>query len=198
MLLKYAVNVRCYHTPPPPDGLRHSDFAMKPISEPVSKTGDAARLPLLKGLILVTGLALAALSWYAFSHWLRGDADTTWYPPETGCDLHSAPCSATLGNHGHMTFAIDVEGRIEALEILPLDVNIEGIEATAVTVDFVGRDMDMGLHRFALNATGEGHFHGQGQVSVCTQAVMPWRARVIVKTPEGRLGSWFDFDVIRS
>lgn len=171
---------------------------MKPISELDSTLRDTSRFPLLNVLILVTGLALAALGWYAFSHWLRGDTDTTWYPPEPGCDLHSAPCTASLGKHGQMTFAVDADGRIEALEILPLDVSVEGVEATAVKVDFVGRDMDMGLHRFALDATGKGRFHGHGQVSVCTQAVMPWRARIIVETPEGRLGSWFDFDVLRS
>jgi hypothetical protein len=35
-------------------------------------------------------------------------------------------------------------------------------------------------------------------VGVCTQEVMPWRARVILETPDGKLGSWFDFDVKRS
>lgn len=167
---------------------------MKPTSEPA----DAARIPLLKGLILVTGLALAALSWYAFSHWLRDDADITWYSPAPGCDLHSAPCSATLGDKGQLSFAVDVDGRIEALEILPLNVSVEGVETNTVKVDFIGRDMDMGLHRFMLDATGDGRFYGQGQVGICTQAVMPWRARVIVDTPNGRIGSWFDFDVIRS
>ncbi|MDR5899279.1 hypothetical protein QC823_09795 [Halomonas vilamensis] len=167
---------------------------MKPTSEPAN----AARLPLLKGLILVTGLALAALSWYALTHWLRDEANITWYPPTPGCDLHSAPCLATLGDKGQLRFAVDVDGRIEALEILPLNVTVDGVEANTVKVDFIGRDMDMGLHRFTLDATGNGHFYGQGQVSICTQAVMPWRARVIVDTPDGRIGSWFDFDVLRS
>lgn len=82
--------------------------------------------------------------------------------------------------------------------MLPLDVEVDGIEATQVDVDFVGRGMNLGLHRFALTASSPGHFQGQGQVGICTQAVMPWRARVILETEEGKMGSWFDFDVIRS
>ena len=57
--------------------------------------------------------------------------------------------------------------------------------------------MDMGLHRFPLEAAGGGVFRGEGQVALCTEAVMPWRARVVVDTPGGRLGSWFDFEVTR-
>lgn len=167
---------------------------MKKLSKPVYFTG----FPALKVLILVTGLALAACTWYVFANWLRDDGDVTWFSPSTNCDLHAHPCSAMLGDKGRITLAVETDGRIEALEILPLEVHIEGIDAHHVSVDFIGRDMDMGVHRFGLTAAAPGHFHGQGQVGICTQAVMPWRARVILDTPEGKLGSWFDFDVIRS
>jgi len=103
-----------------------------------------------------------------------------------------------LGDKGRVTLHIQTNGRIEALEILPLDVKVDGLKATQVDVDFIGRDMDLGLHRFALTAQSPHHFQGQGQVGICTQTVMPWRARVILNTAEGKMGSWFDFDVIRS
>jgi len=167
---------------------------MKNLLKPVEETG----FPALKVLILVTGLALAACTWYVFANWLRDDSDIGWFSPSGECNLHQTPCSVTLGDKGHLTLAIDTDGRIEALEVLPLDVEVEGVAPSQVTVDFVGRGMDMGLNRFALTATAPGHFHGQGQVGVCTQAVMPWRARVILETPDGKLGSWFDFDVTRS
>ncbi len=96
------------------------------------------------------------------------------------------------------TLRIEASGRIDALAILTLEVAVEGVEATQVDVDVFGRDMDVGLHRFGLTATSPGHFQGPGQVGICTQAVMPWRARVILKTADGNVGSWFDFDVIRS
>lgn len=146
----------------------------------------------------MTGLALAACAWYAFTHWLHRDGDVTWFPPIASCDLHAAPCSATLGDRGRLTLHVQASGRIDALEVLPLDVEVEGVKATQVEVDFIGRDMDLGLHRFALSASAPGHFKGQGQVGMCTQTVMPWRARVILETPAGKVGSWFDFDVVRS
>ncbi|MDN6180022.1 MAG: hypothetical protein L0I84_03315 [Halomonas subglaciescola] len=168
----------------------------------MKKTPDPAdngRFPVLKVLILVTCLALAAFSWYAFSHWLRADDDITWYPPEqTACNLHEQRCVAPLGERGSVALSVAGSGRIKALEPLALTVAVEGIVADGATVDLVGRGMDMGLNRFVLDADGSGHFSGQGQVGVCTQDVMPWRARVILDTPNGRVGSWFDFDVVRS
>lgn len=167
---------------------------MKKMSKSVYFTG----FPALRVLILVTGLALAACTWYVLANWLRADSDVTWFPPHAGCDLHVHPCAAMLGDKGRITLAVDANGQINALDIVPLEVKVEGIDAHHVSVDFVGRDMDMGIHRFGLTANDAGHFHGQGQVGICTQAVMPWRARVILDTPHGKLGSWFDFDVIRS
>ncbi|TVP52633.1 MAG: hypothetical protein EA345_00595 [Halomonas sp.] len=164
----------------------------------VSKPSRPAAFPVLRVLILVTGLALAACAWYAFTHWLHRDSDVTWFAPAPNCDLHTAPCSATLGDKGRITLQIQANGRIDALQILPLEVEVDGVKASHVEVDFVGRDMDLGLHRFGLTASSPSHFHGQGQVGICTQNVMPWRARVILETAEGKVGSWFDFDVIRS
>ncbi|AIA74313.1 hypothetical protein ACN06F_17620 [Vreelandella sp. 21] len=167
---------------------------MKNLPKPVYFTG----FPALKVLILITGISLAACTWYVFANWLRDDGDIAWFTPDANCNLHTSTCSAVLGDKGRLTLTVDADGRIDALDILPLDVEVEGLNPSHVTVDFIGRDMDMGLHRFGLTATAPGHFHGQGQVGICTQDVMPWRARVILETPEGKLGSWFDFDVIRS
>ncbi|TDO06713.1 MULTISPECIES: hypothetical protein [Halomonas] len=158
-----------------------------------------ARHPrLLRLLIILTLLTLAVALWYLTRYSLRDEAGVQWYPPlETPCDLHSAPCTARLGQGITLRLAIESDGPIRALERLPLEVSVAGIPASAARVDFVGRDMDMGLHRFPLEAAGSGVFRGEGQVAICTKAVMPWRAKVVVDTPQGRLGSWFDFEVAR-
>ncbi|MCB8889352.1 hypothetical protein [Vreelandella malpeensis] len=153
--------------------------------------------PLLNVLILITAIALMVCLGYGLNSWLRGEENIRWVAPDPGCDLHAATCHASLGDAG-FTFSVDADGAIEALTALPLEVKVEGVEASQVSVEFVGRDMEMGLHRFTLVATAPGHFNGQGQVGLCTQRVMPWRARVILSTPEGKIGSWFDFDVTRS
>lgn len=162
--------------------------------------GEQPRSPLLKVLILITAVALAALSWYALGYWVRDDAGVRWSAPQGNCDLHTSACSTMLDEGQMLTLSIREEGPIQALTPLPLDVTLEGVDARQVMVDFVGRDMDMGLHRFRLDrvAKSRSHFAGTGQLGICTLDVMPWRARVIVETPSGRIGSWFDFHVTKS
>jgi len=174
------------------------NLAKSPAMKKTPDPADNARFPVLKVLILVTGIALAAFSWYALSNWLRSDGDVIWYPPTQECNLHQGACSTALGDKGRIALQVPTNGRIKALEPLPLSVKVEGVEAHAATVDFIGRGMDMGLNHFPLQPAGQGHFSGKGQVGICTQDVMPWRARVILDTPDGRIGSWFDFDVVRS
>ncbi len=171
---------------------------IEPAMNKTPDTADNARFPVLKVLILVTGIALAACSWYAFSNWLRNDDDITWYPPTQECNLHQGTCATALGDNGRIAFKVPVSGRITALTPLPLDLEVKGVTAQSAAVDFIGRGMDMGLNHFPLQAAGQGHFSGMGQVGICTQDVMPWRARIILNTPDGRIGSWFDFDVVRS
>ncbi|WP_240454142.1 hypothetical protein [Halomonas sp. NO4] len=157
-----------------------------------------AGFPALRLMMLATLIALAMALWYLVSHQLRSDADVTWFAAEAPCDLQEAPCTATLGSQGELQFAMAAPDGIVALAPLPLTVTLEGVDASAVRVDFVGRDMDMGLHRFPLERQPDGRFHGQGQVSLCTEDIMSWQARVVVETPDGRLGGRFDFTVERS
>ncbi|MDI5932556.1 hypothetical protein [Halomonas kalidii] len=156
-----------------------------------------SRSPLLRLLMLVTLGVIAVALWYLTSYSLRGGGEVRWVAPEAPCDLHVGACAATLDRGVSLAFEADVAGRIRALEPLPLVVTLEGLEAEAARVEFVGRDMDMGLHRFPLTRGADGVFRGEGQVTICTESVMPWRARVVVETARGSLGSWFDFDVER-
>jgi hypothetical protein len=168
------------------------------MSQRTLSSRGAARLPLLRLLITVTLLTLAVALWYLTSYSLRDEAEVRWYPPVAGdCDLHAAPCTARLGEGGELSLSVASNGAIRPLEPLQLEVRVTGVPADSVRVDFVGRDMDMGLHRFPLEAKGEGIFRGVGQLSICTETIMPWRAKVVVDTPSGRLGSWFDFEVQR-
>ncbi|MFW6346867.1 MAG: hypothetical protein ACOC0M_11145, partial [Halomonas sp.] len=113
------------------------------------------------------------------------------------CDLAAGPCAADLGEGRRLTLDLGVRGEIRALQGLPLEVGLEGVEAEGVRVEFVGRDMDMGLHRYPLRRADDATYRGEGQIPICTEAVMPWRARVIVETADGKLGTGFDFEVER-
>ncbi|MFO8047038.1 MAG: hypothetical protein R6U30_14360 [Halomonas sp.] len=136
--------------------------------------------------------------WYLTSYSLRGSDDVRWFPEEAGCELSVGACRATLGDAGSLMLDLGADGGIRALEILSMTVVLEGVEAESVVVDFIGRDMDMGLHRYPLTRQGDGIFHGQGQIPICTETVMPWRARVIVTSDDRRVGTGFNFEVERS
>ncbi|HSH47352.1 MAG TPA: hypothetical protein VK991_02025 [Halomonas sp.] len=155
------------------------------------------RSPQLRLLIIATLVTLGLALWYLLRYALDGDSDVHWVPPAGACDLAQGPCSAPLGDGRQLTFGMRSEGPVRALELLPLVVHLDGGAATAAMVRFEGLDMDMGLHRFPLAADGE-VFRGEGQVALCTEDVMEWRARVVVDTPQGRVGSWFDFQVVKS
>ncbi len=167
---------------------------------PTSASSESAvvRPPLLRLLMFFTLGTVAVALWYLASYSLRGDGDIRWYPEAAGCDLAQGPCQASLGEAGSLSLDLGADGEIRALETMPMTVTLEGIDADAVVVDFIGRDMDMGLHRYPLRRQDDGLFRGDGQIPICTEQVMPWRARVIVSDGEERLGSGFNFDVERS
>ncbi|RUR35601.1 hypothetical protein [Vreelandella populi] len=156
----------------------------------------------LKALILVTGLGLAVCTWYVFFHRLHDASHVTWFPAAAQCDLNTQACSASLGDEGRLFFHIDVSGPIRALAPLPLAVDIEGFTPSQVSVDFVSQNKPDDVYRFVLDTITPGHFRGHGRLgedrSSAAPAVMPWRARVILETPKGRLGSWFDFNLLSS
>lgn len=164
---------------------------------PTTDTAGTTRPPLLRLLIIATLLTLAVALWYLFRYSLQDEEEVRWTPPSRACDLQAGPCTTTLAEGVSLTLDVAGDAPVRALEVLPLRVRLDGLTADAVVVTFEGRDMDMGLHRFPLQAAGDGLFRGEGQVAICTEAVMPWRAKVVVDTPRGRLGSWFDFTVVR-
>lgn len=157
---------------------------------------DNARSPLFKLLIIVTLLTVVVALWYLLDYYLRGSSqDTTWYPPSTPCDLTQSACHADLGMRAELWLTLGEEP--VPLDPLDIDVRVQGIEAERVVVDFIGRNMNMGINRFVLSDQGNGHFKGQGQLGVCSVDEMPWRAQVLIETADGRRGSWFDFEVKR-
>lgn len=71
---------------------------------------------------------------------------------------------------------------------LQVDVNLSGMAARKVTMEFIGRDMPMGLMPFTLSPQGNngatgGHYSGTGRVDFCTtDPDMAWLARLKIET----------------
>ncbi len=112
------------------------------------------------------------------------------------CDLRQAPCESALPSGASIRFAVEPPS-IPVLQPLQLRVQLQGLDARRVEVDFTGVDMAMGYNRVRLDSVGPGAFAGQGVLPVCVRARMEWEARVLVDTGEARVVAPFRFETVR-
>ena len=78
-------------------------------------------------------------------------------------------------------------GDLPALQPLDIKVELEGFSAQQVSMEFIGKDMPMGLWPFPLEREGglfaAEHFTGEGSISLCTtDKNMVWLARLIISS----------------
>lgn len=112
------------------------------------------------------------------------------------CDLRAGPCVSVLGDDRSLSLAIEPL-TIPVLQPLQLTVDLKGIEASQVEVDFAGAAMNMGFNRVTLNAQGDGRFAGEGRLPVCVRGRMLWEARVLAHTDQGLLSAPYRFETRR-
>ena len=103
--------------------------------------------------IAMTVLALA-LVYYLAHDYFEPEVSLV-VPADPAYDLRSGPCVSALPGGGRVSFAIE-PGSIPVMKPLQFDVQVSGIEATAVEVDFAGVDMNMGFNRYRLAAVSAG------------------------------------------
>lgn len=122
------------------------------------------------------------------------------YPPvskvamlDPRCDLRAGSCESRFGGGGRVRFGIEPR-TLPVAAPLRLEVELSGLVAEAVEIDFVGVEMYMGFNRVALESLGEGYYAGHGMIPVCTSERMTWEARVLVHTPDGLLAAPFRFE----
>jgi hypothetical protein len=113
-------------------------------------------------------------------------------PLDPQCDLRQGACMARLPEGGAVRLDLDPK-TLPLLEPLRIAVDVEGLRALGVEVDFAGVDMNMGYNRPALAAEGAGRFVGTTVLPVCVRYRMDWEARVLVRTPAGLVAAPFRF-----
>ncbi len=103
-------------------------------------------------------------------------------PPH--CGLERGPCQALFASGAAIRLAITPRP-LTANRPLRLSVDVTGLEAAALAVEFSGIDMNMGLVRADLQQTGDGRFSGEALLPVCVRSRMAWRALVLAQGPGG-------------
>lgn len=114
---------------------------------------------------------------------------------DASCDLHQQACQATFENAGTVRLAISPNRPIKPLTELNLEVDVEGLSAESVMIDFKGIELFMGFNRPSLKKVGANKFTGTGLLATCTLGTMGWEANVLVSTPRGTLSAPFRFEV---
>lgn len=151
---------------------------------------------LLWGLLGLLLTAVCVLALYRAWPLLFPEVATS-IPADPSCDLRAGPCTSSLDGTTRVSFAIEPRD-IPLVKRLMLQVELQGLEAREVEVDFSGVDMNMGFNRFKLSPAGEGVFTGQGILPICVRDAMEWEAKVLISTPSGLKSVAYRFITVRS
>ena len=117
-------------------------------------------------------------------------------PADPACDLRAGACGSNVEGSGRVSFAIEPR-TIPLVKPLQLRVQLQGVEAQQVEVDFSGVDMNMGFNRVRLEPSGEGIFTGDGMLPVCVRDAMEWEAKVLITTRGGLTSVAYRFITVR-
>lgn len=116
--------------------------------------------------------------------------------PDPACDLRVGDCRLTFpGGEGVVLRILPRE--IPLIEPIRIEVELEGLQARKVMVDFAGIGMNMGFNRPELKSMEGNRFAGSTRIPVCVRKRMDWEARVMVETPEGLWVAPFRFYTLK-
>lgn len=115
---------------------------------------------------------------------------------DPACDLRAGPCLSQLEPDASVAFSIHPEA-IPLLKDLQLQVDLKGLDADGVEVDFNGVDMNMGFNRVKLEQAGEGSYRGTAVLPVCVRDAMEWEARVLIRNESNLTSVAYRFITVR-
>ncbi len=104
--------------------------------------------------------------------------------PDNSCDLQVMACTLAIPGGGEVTLNIQPRP-IPLVQKFNIDVQLNHMEAEAVSIDFKGTTMNMGPNNVKLQAQTAVHYSGQGMLPVCIRNSMEWQADVYIQTHEG-------------
>lgn len=139
---------------------------------------------LLPRLALALTLAILGVLAYKLLPGLLAPTGATQAPIR--CHPAEQSCEAMLPGDGRIVVRA-APNPIRPLHPFTLSVQVTGVQARQVDVDFDGVDMRMGINRVRLTPSGQSAtlFTGQGMLPVCVSGRMLWSAKVLIDTPSG-------------
>ena len=153
-------------------------------------------LTLLPRLALALALAILGVLAYKLLPGLLAPAGAAWAQAPIRCHPAEQPCEAMLPGNGRVVVRA-TPNPIRPLQPFTLSVQLTGVQARQVDVDFDGVDMRMGIHRIRLTRSEQSAtlFTGQGMLPICVSGRMLWSANVLIDTPSGPYIVPFHFEL---
>jgi hypothetical protein len=111
------------------------------------------------------------------------------------CDLNDAPCEAIFPGGGRMQVSISPRP-IPLVTPIAVEVQLTGLSADSVQVDFNSLDMNMGFNRHQLERQNGRRFAGHTVLPVCVRDRMTWQLQTTADTAHGPLGAVFEFETV--
>lgn len=158
-------------------------------------TASKSRTLRVSTLAMIAALIALGLASLHYSPLLLPKVDVT-AAPDAACDLQQRACGASLPGGERLELSITPRP-IPFLQPLQVEVDIRGMEARKVEIDFAGASMNMGYNRTPLITTGAGRHRGQASLPICVSGRMTWIATVVIETDRHRIAVPFRFDVGR-
>jgi len=110
----------------------------------------------------------------------------------SGCDPGAGMCVA---GSGIRRITLQFGSPIVPLEAFSVAVDLIGLEAEAVTIEFRMEGMEMGANRFVLAEDGVGRWRGEAVLPVCWTGRRQWSAVVLALAAGVGMRARFGFAV---
>ena len=113
-------------------------------------------------------------------------------PVASDCDPKRRPCLAGDASQG-LTLFLPESARL--MQPFPIQVQVHGMSASSVTVDFQMRGMEMGVNRVRLAPTDGESWRGSATLPVCVTGRADWLALVEAESDAGPKQATFEFSI---
>jgi hypothetical protein len=112
------------------------------------------------------------------------------------CNPSERACLVMLPGGGQLDFSVDPRP-IPTLQPFTMQVEVRGMHADKVEIDFTGVGMNMGYNRPQLKRVLPGRFEGRTSLPVCVTGTMEWRATVLLESGRKVIAAPFQFSAGR-
>ncbi|WP_299260784.1 hypothetical protein [uncultured Kushneria sp.] len=155
----------------------------------------SARIPSLRWLntlvvvtLMTVTVAIAYLGYYYVGAGNR--SQVTWFAPELDCRPLDERCFTALGRFGEMQTQWDYQKGQLSVEMV-----LTGLKAEKVKMQLEETGSRWRQAAMTLDAVSAGHYRGTFDIPLCETNTHRARGSLVVTTPRGLLGSWYDLSL---